>query len=69
MNPERVARLERAYRLFNERQVDDLLAMMTEDVQWPDVANDAVLHGREAIRPYWAAQFAVAGPAAAEGQD
>ena len=59
---EREDLLRRAYRLFNERRVDDLLAMMTDDVEWPDVANGAVLRGQEAVRPYWEAQFAVADP-------
>jgi hypothetical protein len=59
---EDVALLRRAYRLFNDRQVDQLLALMTDDVEWPDVAGKAVLHGKDAIRPYWEAQFAVAEP-------
>jgi len=54
--------LEQAYRLFNERDVDALLAMMTDDVEWPDVANGTVLHGKNAIRAYWQGQFAVADP-------
>ena len=58
----RVALLERAYRFFNERQVDPLLAMLTDDVEWPDVAANQVLHGKDEIRPYWAAQFAVVDP-------
>jgi len=57
-----VAWLERAYSLFNDRQVDDLLAMMSDDVEWPDVANGAVLRGKEAVRSYWVGQFAVANP-------
>ena len=36
--------------------------MMTDDVGWPDVANGAVLHGKEAIRAYWEGQFAAADP-------
>jgi hypothetical protein len=59
---DRDAFLTRAYGLFNDREIDALLAMMTDDVEWPDVANRAVLRGKEAIRPYWAAQFAVADP-------
>src|ERR1051326_8660890 len=54
--------LRQAYRLFNDRQIDDLLALMTDDVEWPDVANGAVLHGKDEIRPYWEGQFAVADP-------
>jgi hypothetical protein len=59
---EQIASLERAYRLFNERRIDDLLAMMIDDVRWPDVAHGIVLEGKGAIREYWEAQFAVAAP-------
>ena len=59
---EKVASLERAYRLFNERRIDDLLAMMIEDVRWPDVAHGIVLEGKAAIRQYWESQFVVAAP-------
>jgi ketosteroid isomerase-like protein len=54
--------LTSAYQLFNERRIDDALALMTDDVAWPDVANGAVLHGRGAVRPYWEAQFRTASP-------
>ena len=59
---DRVAFLERAYRLFNDRHVDALFEMMSPDVEWPDVANAAVLRGASQIRSYWEAQFAVANP-------
>src|SRR6202035_2288473 len=59
---EGAAFLERAYQLFNQRDVDALFRMMTDDVEWPDVAHSAVLRGKEAIRPYWEAQFAVSDP-------
>jgi hypothetical protein len=59
---ERAAFLERAYQLFNDRNIDALLSVMTDDVEWPDVAHGAVLQGKAAIRPYWDEQFAVADP-------
>ena len=59
---ERMVFLQRAYELFNDRDIDALLAMMTDDVEWPDVANNAVLRGKDAIRSYWEGQFAVADP-------
>ncbi len=62
MDSAKVASLERAYRLFNERKIDDLLAVMTDEVRWPDVAHGVVLEGKAAIRQYWEAQFAVAAP-------
>ncbi len=58
----RVNLLERAYRFFNARTIDGLLAMMTDDVEWPDVVNGTVLDGKASIRSYWEAQFAVTDP-------
>jgi ketosteroid isomerase-like protein len=54
--------LERAYRLFNDRRVDELLALMTDDVEWPDVAKGTTLHDKGAIRRYWSDQFATSSP-------
>ncbi len=48
--------------LFNARDVAALLAMMTDDIEWPDVANGVVLRNKDAIRSYWEGQFAVADP-------
>ncbi len=59
---ENIASLERAYRLFNERRIDDLLTMMVDDVRWPDVAHGMEVEGQAAVRQYWEAQFAVAAP-------
>ena len=39
---EKVASRERAYEHFNERRIGDLLAMMADEVQWPDVAHGVV---------------------------
>jgi hypothetical protein len=59
---EKVTTLGLAYELFNDRRFDQLLALMVEDVQWPDVAAGAVLVGRPAIRRYWETMFAVSNP-------
>ena len=48
--------------MFNDRDVDGLLAMMTDDVEWPDVARSDVLRDKASIRAYWDGQFAVARP-------
>jgi hypothetical protein len=58
----RIERLKTAYQLFNARRVDELLDLLTEDVEWPDVTRNVVLHSKDAIRAYWLAQFAVASP-------
>jgi hypothetical protein len=62
VSDERSSTLERAYVLFNERNIDPLLDMMVDDVRWPDVANGVELKGKPAIRRYWEDQFAVAQP-------
>ncbi len=54
--------LRRAYHLFNERDIDGLLADMTEDVDWPNVAEGTRLHGHNEVRAYWEAQFAAGDP-------
>jgi len=59
---EKVTTLALGYELFNDRRLDQLLALMVDDVQWPDVAAGAVLVGRSAIRQYWEAMFAVSNP-------
>jgi hypothetical protein len=47
--------LENAYAAYNRRDVDGLLELLTEDVDWPD--GDARLVGRAAVRRYWLHQF------------
>jgi hypothetical protein len=59
---DRAGLLRRAYALFNERRIDELLALMTEDVEWPDVARAVVLRGKDSIGSYWRGQFAAASP-------
>ena len=58
----KVGLLHDAYRAFNQGRVDDLLALMVEDVAWPDVARGEVLRSHEEVRAYWLAQFAAASP-------
>jgi hypothetical protein len=59
LHTRRVSWLQHVYWLFSDRRVDGLLAMMTADVEWPDVARGTVLRGKDAIWSYWAARFAV----------
>ncbi|MBT0770986.1 nuclear transport factor 2 family protein [Kineosporia sp. J2-2] len=58
----RKALLIDAYRRFNGRDVEGLLSMMTDDVEWPDVPSQAVLRNKDEIRAYWQGQFAVSDP-------
>ena len=48
---------EALYRDFNAREIEAVLARMTEDVEWPRVWEGGYVHGREAVRAYWAHQW------------
>jgi hypothetical protein len=52
------AQLRRLYDAFNARDLDALIAAMTEDVDWPNVWEGGRLHGRDAVRDYWTRQWA-----------
>lgn len=62
MDTERIDLLRDAYRHFNARDLDALLDLLTDDVEWPDVAGGTVLRDKGAIRAYWEGQLAVASP-------
>ena len=49
--------IERAYSAFNKRDVDDVLALMTQDVSWPKASEGGMAFGKEEIRAYWTRQW------------
>ena len=49
--------IERAYFGFNRRDIDGVLALMTEDVSWPKVSEGGRANGKEEIRGYWTRQW------------
>jgi ketosteroid isomerase-like protein len=49
--------LRRAYSAFNARDVEGALALMHEDVDWPNGMEGGREHGRDAVRAYWTRQF------------
>jgi hypothetical protein len=50
------------YEAFNRRDLDGVLAMMCDDVDWPNAWKGGRLAGREAVRDYWIAQWAEIDP-------
>ncbi len=48
--------LRRAYAAYDDRDLDGLLDLVTEDVDWPDGTRR--LRGRAAVRDYWTEQWA-----------
>jgi ketosteroid isomerase-like protein len=51
-----------AYRDFNARRMDAVLARMTPDVFWPNGWEGGYVHGHEGVRDYWTRQWAVLDP-------
>ena len=54
--------LEAAYRNFNARKLDAVLALMTPGVEWPNGWEGGYVHGHEGIRDYWTRQWAAIDP-------
>src|SRR3954470_14863043 len=46
--------IDRVYAAFNARDADGALALMHEDVDWPNGWQGGRVRGREAGRAYWA---------------
>lgn len=49
--------IEQAYSAFNNRNIDDALEMMTEDVSWPKASEGGRVVGKDEIRAYWTRQW------------
>ncbi len=49
--------IEQAYAAFNRRDIDGVLALMTEDVSWPKASEGGRAVGKEEIRAYWTRQW------------
>jgi hypothetical protein len=52
-----LAEFRRLYEAFNRRDIDGVLARMSDDVDWPNAWKGGRLIGREAVRDYWTAQW------------
>ena len=54
--------LRTVYAAFNARDIDAVLAAMTDDVDWPNAWEGGRLRGHEAVRDYWTRQWAALDP-------
>jgi hypothetical protein len=66
--------LRALYAAFNARDIDRVLAAMTDDVDWPNAWEGGRLVGRAAVADYWRRQWAEIDPhvepvAVTEGAD
>ena len=51
-----------AYREFNLRHIDAVLALMHQDVVWPNGMEGGYVHGHDEVRQYWTRQWGVLDP-------
>ncbi|HUB30238.1 MAG TPA: nuclear transport factor 2 family protein [Terracidiphilus sp.] len=54
--------LRAAYREFNARHMEAVLARLAPDVEWANGMEGGHVHGREAVRAYWTRQWAMVDP-------
>ena len=55
--PNTQALLAQAYSAFNHRDIDGVLALMSENVSWPKASEGGRVVGKEEIRSYWTRQW------------
>ena len=49
--------LRQAYSAYNKRDIDDALALMTQDVRWTKASEGGTVVGKQEIRAYWTRQW------------
>ncbi len=51
-----------AYREFNARNIDAVLALMHPDVVWPNGMEGGYVYGHDGVRQYWTRQWKMVDP-------
>lgn len=54
--------LKAAYKHFNARELDQVLALMQPDVQWPNGMEGGWVYCHEGVRNYWTRQWSILDP-------
>ncbi|MBY5358294.1 nuclear transport factor 2 family protein [Rhizobium leguminosarum] len=62
MSKNNVEMIKRIYASFNARDIDAVLAVLSDDVAWANGMERGHINGREAVRDYWTRQWAVISP-------
>ena len=62
MSKNDIEMIKRIYQSFNARDIDAVLAVLSDDVAWANGMEGGHVHGREAVRAYWTRQWAVVSP-------
>ena len=54
--------LQRLYRQFNSRDIENALATLGKDVAWANGMEGGYVHGHDGVRNYWTRQWATIDP-------
>jgi hypothetical protein len=54
--------IHQIYNGFNARDMEGVLALLTDDVAWANGMESTHVHGKDAIRDYWTHQWSVIDP-------
>jgi ketosteroid isomerase-like protein len=54
--------LKRIYDAFNRRDINGVLAVLTDNVVWANGMDGGYVHGREGVREYWTRQWTMVSP-------
>ena len=54
--------INKAYKGFNERDIDSVFAVMSSDIHWPKAFEGGYVIGFEAVRAYWTRQWSEINP-------
>jgi ketosteroid isomerase-like protein len=57
-----IALISALYDRFNARDIDGVLAALTDDVAWANGMDGGHVHGHDAIRAYWTRQWSMVSP-------
>jgi hypothetical protein len=49
--------IAQAYSAFNDRDIEGVLVLMSENVSWPKASEGGRANGKEEIRSYWTRQW------------
>lgn len=62
MSEHPIETIKRIYHNFNERDIDGVLAVLSDDIAWANGMEGGHVHGPEGVRDYWTRQWAVVSP-------
>jgi limonene-1,2-epoxide hydrolase len=57
-----IAVIRALYHCFNARDIDGVLAALSDDVAWANGMEGGHVHGQDGVRAYWTRQWAIVSP-------